>query len=73
MSKEAVESVIGKIMLDAEFREAFAAGPDQALAGFDLTDTEKAGLKSMDVETMDALAHTLDERVSKGTWRPARC
>jgi len=72
MSKEAVESVIGKIMLDAEFREAFAAGPDQVLAGFDLSETEKAGLKSIDVETMDALAHTLDERVSKKGWRPIR-
>ncbi len=72
MSKEAIESVIGKIVLDAEFREAFAASPDQALTGFDLTETEKASLKSMDVETMDALAHTLDERISKRALKPLR-
>ena len=72
MSKEAIESVIGKMMLDADFREAFAASPDQVLTGFDLTETEKASLKSMDVETMDALAHTLDERINKRRMGPLR-
>ena len=37
MSKEAVESVLGKVLLEAEFRAALLADPDQALAGFDLT------------------------------------
>ena len=71
MSQQAVESVIGKAVLDAEFCKALTADPDQALAGFDLTETEKASLKSMDSKTIDALANTLDARVSKarfGGW-----
>jgi hypothetical protein len=65
MSKEAVEAVIGKAVLDAEFRNALLADPEKALAGFDLNETEKASLKSLDSETMDVLANTLDARVSK--------
>jgi len=65
MSKEAVESVIGKAILDSEFRKALAADPAKALESFDLTDTEKASLKSIDDEAMNALANVLDTRVSK--------
>ena len=65
MTKEAVEAVIGKAMLDPEFSQALLADPDRALAPFDLTEAEKASLKSIDGETIDALAHTLDTRVAK--------
>lgn len=68
MSKQAVEAVIGKIALDAAFREALLANPDQALAGFDLTETDKANLKAIDAETMDALANTLSRRVNRGSF-----
>jgi len=67
VSIEAVEAIIGKILLDAHFREALFARPDQTLAGFDLTAAEIAGLKSLDAETADALAQTLQERAKK--WR----
>ncbi len=67
MSKEAVESVIGKAVLDSEFREALFASPEEALAGYDLTEEEVAGLKTIDAETMETLAGTLDERISKAT------
>ena len=62
MSKEAVESVLGKTLLDAAFRAALLADPDQALASFELTKTEKAGLKRLDGETLDALAFSLDRQ-----------
>jgi hypothetical protein len=65
MSKEAVESVIGKAMLDAEFRKALFADPEKALAGLDLTETEKAQLKGLDAETLTTMSRTLDARVSK--------
>jgi hypothetical protein len=65
MSQKAVESVIGKAVLDVEFRKALSVDPEKALVGFDLTDAEKASLNSMGSETMDALAHTLDLRISK--------
>ncbi len=65
MSKEAVETVIGKAVLEKDFREALFASPEEALAGFELTDEEVAALKSLDAETMETLAGTLDERISK--------
>ena len=67
MTKEAVESVIGRAVLDGEFRESLFAEPDEALAGYELAEEEAAGLKSIDAETMEALAGTLDERISKST------
>ena len=68
MSKEAVESVIGKAILDAEFRKALFADPEKALAGYDLTETEKAQLKGLPSETLDAMSHTLDARASKALF-----
>ena len=60
MSKEIMESVIGKAVLEPDFRDALLANPDQTLAGFDLTLAEKIRLKRMDSETLEALARTLN-------------
>ena len=65
MSKEAVQKVIGKAVTDSKFREALFANPDKALQGHDLTDDEIAGLKKIDAETMESMAGSLDERISK--------
>jgi len=65
MSKEAVEAIIGKAVVDSEFREALFADPDEALTGYDLTQEEVAALKAIDAETMESFAGTLDERISK--------
>jgi len=65
MSKEAVESVIGKALLETDFRHALMADPDQALAGFNLTKAEKASLMSMDSETWEYIATILDRREGK--------
>jgi hypothetical protein len=65
MSKEALEAVIGKAVLDSEFREALFADPDQALEGYELTEEEVAALKTIDAETMESFAGSLDERISK--------
>ena len=59
MSKEIMECVIGKAVLEAEFRDALLANPDQALAAFDLSEAEKSSLKRMDSETLEALARAL--------------
>ncbi len=64
MSKAVFESLIGKALVEAAFRQALLADPDQALAGFDLTEGEKARLKNMDVETMEALARALERRAT---------
>jgi hypothetical protein len=65
MSKEAVEAIIGKAVVDSEFREALFANPDEALARYELTEVEIAALKATDAETMESFAGTLDERISK--------
>jgi hypothetical protein len=65
VSKEAVEFVIGKALLDAAFRAALLAEPDQTLASFDLTKAERADLRRLDGETLDALAASLEEQKRK--------
>jgi len=65
MSKETLQAVIGKAVLDSEFREALFADPDQALEGYELTEEEVAALKTIDAETMESFAGSLDERISK--------
>jgi hypothetical protein len=65
MSKEAVQTVIGKAVTDSKFRQALFASPEKALKGYDLTAEEIAGLKAIDSETMESLAGSLDERISK--------
>ena len=65
MSKEIMESVIGKAILEPDFRDALLANPDQMLAGFDLSLAEKTRLKHMDSETMEALARALNLPVNE--------
>jgi hypothetical protein len=65
MSKEAVQAVIGKAVMESEFRELLFANPDQALEGYELTDEETAALKAIDAETMESFAGELDERISR--------
>ncbi len=65
MLKDAVEAVIGKALLETDFREVLLADPDRVLAGFDLTRAEKARLLSMDSETMEYLSKTLEGRTRR--------
>lgn len=68
MTKEALQSVIGRAVTDADFRHTLFANPDVALADYDLTPEELASLKAIDYETMDDVAGTLDDRMSKVAW-----
>jgi hypothetical protein len=70
MSKEAVEAIIGKAVLDMEFREALFANPDEVLASYDLSQEEVAALKAIDAEAMESFAGTLDEALSELTIAP---
>ena len=67
MSKDTVEAIIGKAIVDAAFRQALLADPEKALAGYDLTTEEKAALRMLDSETLDSAGNSLDARISK--WR----
>jgi len=63
MSREALEAVIGRAVIDEEFRLALFADPDAALAGYELTEDELAALKMMDAESLDACAGKVGRRV----------
>jgi hypothetical protein len=65
MSVSAFEAVIGKTIVEAEFRDLLLADPDQALAGFDLTEEEVSILKKIDSETLELLGSTLDTCIRK--------
>jgi len=54
MSRRALEAVIGRAILDEEFRLALFADLEAALVGYNLTEQEMAALKSVDAESLDA-------------------
>jgi hypothetical protein len=61
-----VEQIVGRMLLDREFRKLMAPDIDKALAGYELTAEELAGLKSLDLNDFHQAVSGLDERVSKG-------
>lgn len=65
MSQEAVEQILGKMLLDVEFRKQIASNPNQVLGGYNLTDEERDGFKSMDLNDFHQTLTSLDDRVSK--------
>jgi len=65
MSAQSVESILSKAMSDSKFADALFADPEKALAGFDLTPTEKDNLKNLSRAEFDkVLARTPEERKS---------
>ncbi len=65
MSQAAVEQIMGRMLLDRSFRQLMASDMPQALAGFDLTEEEREGLKNIDLADFQQTVTSLDERVSK--------
>jgi hypothetical protein len=59
MIKEAVQLVIGKAILDADFRRCLFAAPEQALSGFKLIAAKKKRLLKVDSETLELMAKIL--------------
>jgi hypothetical protein len=72
MSKESVEAIVGKAVMDDEFRESLFANPDEVLSEYELTEEEVASLQAIDFETMESFAGTLDERISKSAFAMIR-
>ena len=70
MSKESFQLVIGKAVLDLEFRQALFADPDQALSEFKLSAAEKNSLKKIDSEALELMAKTLE--ISQPGLKPAQ-
>lgn len=71
MSRQALQAVIGRMILDEEFRRDLFADPEVALLAYGLTEDEKAGLKSVDAESLDAFAEGPSSQLV-GCWKLAK-
>ena len=60
-----ITEVLGRAMSDAAFRTQLLAAPEQALAGYDLTDEQRTALSGLTAEGFDAFAADLEQRLSK--------
>lgn len=56
MSRTAMNEILDRSMLDEDFRREILADPDGALAGYDLTDAERAALSRRDADEATKLA-----------------
>jgi hypothetical protein len=65
MSQDAVQSLIGRAVLDEAFRKLLFSDPDKAFEGYDLTEEEKAILRKLDADEIASFAGKLDERITK--------
>ena len=59
MSLDDVKQVIGRAVLDADFREVLFSNPETALEDYDLSEEERAGLKNIKREKFDDMAGAL--------------
>lgn len=66
MSQQTLETILGRCVMDADYRILLFADPDLALAGYDLTKEERAALLAIDAETLDAFADRLSLLLGKG-------
>lgn len=66
MSQQALEAILGRCMLDVDYRALLFADPDQALAGYELSREERAALRAVDAETLDALASHVGGHLARG-------
>jgi hypothetical protein len=65
MSQQAVQNLIGRAVMDVEFRELLFSDPDKAFEGYDLTEEEKTVLRNLDADEVASFAGKLDERITK--------
>jgi len=66
MSQKAVEQIVGKMLLDTQFRKLMSTDMSKALAGYDLTEEERQGFKDTNLQDFSQSLTGLEERVSKG-------
>ncbi len=65
MSRTAVEQVIARAMVEADFRRQLIDNARVACMEYDLTEEELAALEALDNESLKTFAGTLDVRISK--------
>lgn len=69
MSLVEMHSVLARLYVDEAFLESFCAGPDQALARYDLTPREAAALAGIDGESVKKYAASLRVK-TRGRFEP---
>jgi hypothetical protein len=65
MSVQSVQTVIGRAVLEPEYRALLFRDPAQALAAYELSEPEAASLRSLTPESFDAATAELETRISK--------
>ncbi len=70
MSKENVQTIIGRAILEPDFRTLLFTEPAKALEGYKLTTEETTSLKNLDREKFDLAANEVEERISKSGLLP---
>jgi hypothetical protein len=66
MSRQALESILGRCVMDDDYRVLLFASPDHALAGYELTREERAALLAVDAETLEAFAERVGVHLARG-------
>ncbi len=66
MSHEAVAIIIGRAVVDAEFRRKLIENAAEACQGYDLTAEELEALEALEPESLEVFAKSLPERLIKG-------
>lgn len=65
MSKEVIITVLKRAVEDEAFRASLKSDPDGALAGFDLTEAERAALSKVDDSLFEGPKEELEQRLSR--------
>jgi hypothetical protein len=66
MSQQAMEAILGRCVIDEDYRILFFENPDQALVGYELAREERAALLAVDAETLEAFAAQLGMHLERG-------
>jgi hypothetical protein len=70
VSHDAVQTVLERTVSDEAFRSRLFTRPDEALAEYELSPTERAALRSLCVDAGDSQTAALDERQTKSAVPP---
>ncbi|MFA5802457.1 MAG: Os1348 family NHLP clan protein [Thermoleophilia bacterium] len=63
MAKKGVVAVVGRAVVDQQYRERFYRNPSEAMAGYDLSGEEKQALAGIDRREMDKFADSVNFRL----------
>ena len=66
MSLESVQEIIGRAVVDTEYRQLLFSDLDKAIVGYELDENERNALAGLKQEKFDLIAKELEERVSRG-------